>query len=108
MIASVGETPEACFDAFLEKRSGNRPLVSFDASRFNVHRAFEIDDRLKGQDRKGRPSSWLARAIREAAESARLPDADRRRAPVLVGTGLRELRSVELWWTNAEPDLPAH
>jgi 3-oxoacyl-[acyl-carrier-protein] synthase II len=104
MLSSVGEGTRASFDALCLGRSGNNPLQAFDASKYNVKRAYEIMDRpADGADRPGRSTSWLCRAVAEALESAGLSAADWRSLPVLTGTGLRELRSFELWSTGGHP-----
>lgn len=97
MITAVGADPASCFRAFCEGRSGNAPLEVFDATRYHTKRGYEIHDRPDGRDRPLRASRWLTEAIRQAIASAGLGPDEVRRAPILVGTGLRELRSLELW-----------
>ncbi len=48
----------------------------------------------------GRATRWLCDAIAEAARDAGIGE-DLSEVPVFVGTGLRELRSIELRWTAA-------
>jgi 3-oxoacyl-[acyl-carrier-protein] synthase II len=104
MVSSVGPDAGACFAALCEGRSGNKPLQAFEASRYNVRRAYEIADRPPGgADRKGRATAWLCQAVAEALEGAALRPGDGLRLATVVGTGLRELRSLELWWTQAQP-----
>jgi 3-oxoacyl-[acyl-carrier-protein] synthase II len=104
MVSSIGADAGACFAALCEGRSGNKPLQAFEASRYNVRRAYEIADRPPGgADRKGRSTGWLCQAVAEALETAALLPGDGRRLATVVGTGLRELRSLELWWAAAQP-----
>lgn len=100
MQTSVGDTPDACYEAFCNAQSGNAPVRIFDRDRYNISRAYEIDDREGGKDRKGRAGEWLVHVIKQAVEQAGLSSEERQAAPVLVGTGLRELRGLELWWTG--------
>jgi 3-oxoacyl-[acyl-carrier-protein] synthase II len=96
-VNSVGSTVDEIFDALCRGVSGQGELRGFDADRFRVQHAYEIDDRSSpGVDEPGRATRWLIRAIAEAAADAGLGE-DLRDVPILVGTGLRELRSAELW-----------
>jgi 3-oxoacyl-[acyl-carrier-protein] synthase II len=110
MVASIGADKQACFASLCQGKEGRRPLGGFDAERFNVKVAYEIADRDASSNGSGggghgkgphdqplRASRWLGQAIREALAEAGLEagvlDGS---VPVLVGTGLRELRSFEL------------
>lgn len=96
-ISSVGDTAPATFAGLCAGSSGRRRLAGFTAERFRTRYAYEIDDRtVPGADVPMRASRWLAQVIREAADEARL-GTDLSAVPVIVGTGLRELRSFELW-----------
>ena len=97
-VASVGRSAEEVFTALCAGQSGLGPLRAFDAAKFRAGHAYEIDDRAApGADVPGRATGWLLAAVAEAAADAALgPDLSN--VPVLVGTGLRELRSVELAW----------
>jgi len=102
-VASVGNTVEDVFAALCAGRSGLRELGGFDRSKFAAQTAYEIDDRPgPGLDVPRRATRWLVRAVEEALRDAGLPE-DLRDVPVLIGTGLRELRSVELWWGRGTP-----
>ncbi|EGE42840.1 3-oxoacyl-ACP synthase [Streptomyces sp. SID4928] len=102
-VSSIGGDPDAIFASLCEGRSGLAPLRAFDRSRFNAQRLFEIDDReTEGVDEPGRATRFLVEAVRQAVEDAGLPE-DLAGIPVLVGTGLRELRSLELWWRDGVP-----
>ncbi|MCJ1680077.1 3-oxoacyl-ACP synthase [Streptomyces sp. APSN-46.1] len=96
-VASVGSGVDEIFDALCAGRSGRAPLRAFDSERFRADHAYEIDDRASGADVPLRATSWLLRSVEEALADAGLSD-DLGRTPVLVGTGLRELRSAELSW----------
>lgn len=97
-MASVGGDVAGLFEALCVGRSGQAPLRAFDATRFRAKTAFEIDDRtVQGADVPERATGWLLRVVEQAARQAGLGD-DLSSVPVLVGTGLRELRSAELSW----------
>jgi 3-oxoacyl-[acyl-carrier-protein] synthase II len=105
-VASPGSGVPQLFDALCRGRSGHSPLRGFDPGLFRAQHAYEVDDRpASGEDIPGRATALLLRAIEEAAQDAGLGD-DLRGVPVLVGTGLRELRSAELWW-RGESELEA-
>ena len=105
MLTSVGQGVDACFRALCAGTSGVKPLQAFDAARYDVQRAYEIEDREGGRDVPRRSSRWLCAAIAEAVASAGLSPDAARPLPILVGTGLRELRSLELWWSGAPLEL---
>ncbi|QCB92303.1 beta-ketoacyl synthase N-terminal-like domain-containing protein [Cellulomonas shaoxiangyii] len=93
---SVGHGVEASFAALLDGRDGLAPLRGLDARRYGAGHAYEVDDRPDGRDVPGRAGALLVAAVREAADAAGLGTLAG--VPVLVGTGLRELRSLELSW----------
>lgn len=102
MVTSVGATTESCFAAFCGGVSGNKPLQAFDQRLYNLTHAYEIADREEGRDVKGRATAWLCAAAEQAVrEAGRVPDESR--LAVIVGTGLRELRGLELWWADGQP-----
>lgn len=101
MQASIGADRDACYAALCAGVSGARPLQVFHAARYGVQHAYEIDDRpAGGGDRPGRATRWLTRCVRSCMAEAAPTPGRLGRVAVLVGTGLRELRSVELWWTQ--------
>ncbi len=103
LITSVGTGRADNFAALCAGVSGDKPLQSFDSTHFRLSRCYEIDDGRAGrQDVKGRASSWLCRCVAEASRQAGLALWSDRIA-LLVGTGLRELRSLELWWSEHVP-----
>lgn len=97
-VASVGSGAGEVFDALCAGRSGLAPLRAFDGAKFRATNAYEIDDRPgPGADSPCRATRWLLDAVAEAAGDARIGE-DLSSVPILVGTGLRELRSAELSW----------
>ncbi|WP_435239116.1 beta-ketoacyl synthase N-terminal-like domain-containing protein [Streptomyces sp. YPW6] len=102
-VASIGGDLDEVFRSLCEGRSGLAPLRAFDRAQFNAQQLFEIDDRpAGGLDEPARATRFLLEAVRQAAADAGLPE-DLAGIPVLVGTGLRELRSLELWWRDGVP-----
>jgi 3-oxoacyl-[acyl-carrier-protein] synthase II len=102
-VASVGAGVSEVFEALCAGRTGLAKLRAFDRSRLRVGHAYEIDDRTgPGRDEPGRATRWLCAAIEEALLDAGMPT-ELGDVPVLVGTGLRELRSAELWWREGTP-----
>jgi 3-oxoacyl-[acyl-carrier-protein] synthase II len=102
-LTCVGGNADEVFAALCAGRAALAELRGFDPHRFRVQHAYEIDDRpLAGADETFRATRWLLRVIEEAAADAGLGD-DLSGVPILVGTGLRELRSLELWWHEQAP-----
>lgn len=102
-ITSVGRGAGELFNNLCQGRSGLAELRGFELSRFRVKHAYEVDDRPgPGQDIPGRATRLLLDVVGEALADAGLGE-DLRGIPVLIGTGLRELRSVELWWRDGAP-----
>lgn len=99
-VASNASGGGPLFDALCAGRSGLSPLRGFAADRFRTRYAYEIDDRHDGVDMPARATQWLCDAVAEAVHDAGIGE-DLSEIPVLVGTGLRELRSIELRWTDA-------
>lgn len=95
---SIGSGIEEIAAALCEGRSGWAPLRGFDRTRYSMPGAYEIDDRPGGEDRPGRATGWLLEAIAQACKEAGLGDLDG--VPVVIGTGLRELRTAELAWLD--------
>lgn len=102
MVTSVGADTETCFASFFDGVSGNKPLQAFDRRLYNLTHAYEIADRSEGRDVKGRATSWLCASVEQAIRAAGIVP-DETRLAVLVGTGLRELRGLELWWADGQP-----
>lgn len=98
--ASVGHGVPELFANLCAGRSGLADLRGMDRTRFEATRAYEIDDRLApGVDVPRRATGLLVAAIAEALADAGLTE-DLHEVPVFVGTGLRELRSLEMRWTD--------
>jgi len=108
MVTSIGATSGAVFDALCAGRSGLAALRRFDPKLFRAQHAYEMPEpaRSTGVDRPLRATELLGKAISEAVADAGIGE-DLSRVPVLIGTGLRELRTAELWWTDAAPMVPA-
>ncbi|GAB3117081.1 beta-ketoacyl-[acyl-carrier-protein] synthase family protein [Streptomyces calidiresistens] len=102
-VASVGRDVEEIFGSLCAGRGGLGPMRGFDHGLYNGRQLFEIDDRsAPGVDRPLRATGFLLDAVAQAAADAGLGD-DLSGIPVLVGTGLRELRSAELRWRDGAP-----
>lgn len=99
-VASLAAGAGQLFEALCAGRTGLAPLRGFDPSRFRARHAYEIDDRPATGDVPGRATRWLCEAIAEAVRDAGIGE-DLSGVPVLIGTGLREFRSVELRWTGS-------
>lgn len=101
-VASVGFGVDELYKAVCAGRSGLAPLRGFDRSRFRARNAYEIDDRpAPGVDEPLRATRWLEQVVGQAVADAGLEDLSG--VPILVGTTLRELRSVELAWRDGVP-----
>jgi 3-oxoacyl-[acyl-carrier-protein] synthase II len=99
-VASVGRDADEIFANLCAGRGALGPMRGFDGELYNGKQLFEIDDRPEpGADRPLRATEFLLEAVGQAAADAGLGD-DLSGIPVLVGTGLRELRSAELWWRD--------
>lgn len=104
MVTSIGANRDSSFAALCAGVTGNKLLQSFDRERFNLTHAYEIADRSPGSpDVKARSTTWLCAAVNEALGMAGLLPGQEGRVVFLIGTGLRELRSLELWWANGQP-----
>jgi 3-oxoacyl-[acyl-carrier-protein] synthase II len=97
--ACLGDSPGEIFDALCAGRSGLAPLRVFDRDLYRAGSAYEIDDREGCTDVPGRATRWLRTVIGDALRDAGL-DPETAPYPIMVGTTLRELRSVELWWRD--------
>ncbi|MFJ3793105.1 beta-ketoacyl-[acyl-carrier-protein] synthase family protein [Kitasatospora sp. NPDC090091] len=97
-VASVGRDPAELFANLCAGVSGVGELKGFDLTRHHARFAYEVDDRPEpGTDVPRRATALLLDAVRQAARDAGLDEDDLSGVPILIGTGLRELRSVELW-----------
>ncbi|MEV5676443.1 beta-ketoacyl synthase N-terminal-like domain-containing protein [Streptomyces sp. NPDC052179] len=102
-VASIGRDADEIFESLCAGRGGLGPMRGFDHGLYGGTRLFEIDNRPEpGVDRPLRATGFLLEAVGQAAAAAGLGE-DLSGCPVLVGTGLRELRSAELWWRDGAP-----
>ncbi|KUJ65275.1 3-oxoacyl-ACP synthase [Streptomyces albus subsp. albus] len=105
-VASVGRNAGEIFESLCAARSGLAPMREFTKDWYTAGELYEIQDDTK--DAAGRPSTaqratgFLLDAVAQALADAGM-DEDLGDIPVLVGTGLRELRSVERWWRDGDP-----
>jgi 3-oxoacyl-[acyl-carrier-protein] synthase II len=94
---------DATFARLLGGTCGVGDLRYVDASKLNVTRGYHIDEDgiaegapLRPQEEQPfRASRWLQACVREAVAQSGV-DPTRQRVVALIGTGLRELRAVEL------------
>jgi 3-oxoacyl-(acyl-carrier-protein) synthase len=98
-VANIGATPEEIFAALCAGQESRRPLRAFDPDKYRAAYAYEIDDRPASGDVPRRATGWLTAVVRQAAADAGLGE-DLSQTPVLVGTTMREQRSLELWWRD--------
>jgi len=98
MVSSLGGDVGSSFAGFRDGATSLAPLRVFDHARYRVRAAYELDDREPGApDVPGRAGRWLCAAVTEALAGAGLDTGAR--IGVVVGTGLAEQRSLELWST---------
>jgi 3-oxoacyl-[acyl-carrier-protein] synthase II len=103
MVSSLGMDKETNFTAFCRGETGNQQLHFFNQDKFNLARAYQIlIPPFNEQETSLRATQWLCTAINEAIQAAQLSPSQTRLA-ILIGTGLRELRSLELWWADGQP-----
>ncbi|MFD6182001.1 beta-ketoacyl synthase N-terminal-like domain-containing protein [Streptomyces goshikiensis] len=99
-VANIGASPEEIFAALCAGQESREPLKAFDPDKYRAAYAYEIDDRPGGGgDFPRRATRWLTTVVRQAAADAGLGE-DLSQVPVLVGTTMREQRSLELWWRD--------
>ena len=103
MISSLGRGVAASFEAYCRGETGLAPLRAFDRSKYRVTNAYEVADRPAGGDQPRRATAWLCEVVGQAVAQAGLDRSAPGRVPVVVGTGLAEQRSLELWWTGRTP-----
>ncbi|WP_069816838.1 beta-ketoacyl-[acyl-carrier-protein] synthase family protein [Streptomyces sp. TP-A0874] len=99
-VASTGSGVDELFESLCQGRSGLAALHGFDHTRYRTRHAYEVDDRpVEGEDVPARATALLTTAIAEALADAGVGE-DLSGVPVLIGTGLRELRTAEQWWRD--------
>ncbi|OSP41416.1 MULTISPECIES: beta-ketoacyl synthase [unclassified Streptomyces] len=102
-VASIGADPDELFAALCAGRSGLSTLRGFNRDWYNADLLYEVDNRpAPGVDSTARATALLTDAIGQALRDAG-HDEDLHNVPVLIGTGLRELRSLELRWRDGQP-----
>lgn len=109
LVTSLGPDVRASFAGFCRGESTVKPLLTFDRARYRVTNAYEIADGTATAV-PGRASNWLRQAVTEALNQAGLGESGSPRdgtVPVIVGTGLAEQRSLELWHVAGAPLTPA-
>ncbi len=101
-VASNGADVDEIFSSLCAGRSGLGELRGFDRDWYNAGHLYEVDNRpAPGVDVVGRATGLLLDAVGQAARDAGLGE-DLSGVPVLIGTGLRELRSLELHWRDGQ------
>ena len=95
-VSSVGRTADEMFDNLCAGRTGLAQLKAFNSDWYTAQVLHEVDDLAEHPRPEGRATRFLLEAIGQALDDAGMPH-DLAGIPVLVGTGLRALRSVELW-----------
>ncbi|MBL3669480.1 3-oxoacyl-ACP synthase [Streptomyces sp. M2CJ-2] len=102
-VASTGRGVDDFFESLCRGDNGCAELRGFDRGLYQAQHAYEVDNRpAEGRDVPARATGLLLDAVGQAAADAGLGE-DLSGIPVLVGTGLGELRSMELWWREGTP-----
>lgn len=99
MVTCLGDR-DTTVKALIDGVSGASPLRFVDPAKVNLTHGYQIDD--GPQETSGRAAGWLSGCVAGAVHAAGGDFGDRR-VSVLVGTGLRELRSVERWHADSVP-----
>ena len=99
MVTCLGDA-ESTVAALLDGASGAGPLRMGDPAKLGVGRGYPIRD--DGPEQVGRASDWLTGCVAAAVKRSDT-DLSAARVAVVVGTGLRELRGVELWHSDGHP-----
>jgi len=97
----LGDGPQT-FARLLAGDSGVDALRHIDPASVNVKQAYHLPAETTDAEPDLPASRWLAECVKEALAAAGLEPAPGR-VPVLVGTGLRELRAVERWAVEQRP-----
>lgn len=97
-IASIGRSRGELFANLCAGKSGLGPLRGLDARHYGGSLAYEIDDRpIGGPDVARRATRLLVEVVEQAIDDAGMAG-NVEGVPVFVGTGLGELRTLELAW----------
>lgn len=99
LISSLGIGVESNFAQLLAGISGIKDLQYFATNNFNARRAYEISA-PPGESPVLRATGLVCAAIGQAVAQAGLSHEQLRQTPIIIGTGLRELRSVEQWYCD--------
>lgn len=97
MVTALGDAEDTLAGLY-GGRSAVAPLAVGDPAKLGVGYGYPIGD---GPDATLRASRWLVGCVQRAVAAARLDPAAR--VVALVGTGLRELRSIERWHGDGDP-----
>ncbi|MGW4772909.1 beta-ketoacyl-[acyl-carrier-protein] synthase family protein [Nocardia sp. NPDC004278] len=104
-VAVIGETLTEFFAALCAGRSGVAEIQRFATHDYRTHHGYPRDN--SRPDTTAYATRLLVQSVAEAMAQARLDDLTG--IPVIIGTGLREFRSVELAWqagpAGGSPDL---
>ncbi|MFG2132176.1 beta-ketoacyl synthase N-terminal-like domain-containing protein [Streptomyces sp. NPDC048751] len=102
-VAATGSDLDELFESLCLDGGGRPEVRAFDPSRSRARYASPVDGRpVPGADLAGRATRLLLDAVGQAAADAGLGE-DLSGVPVLVGTGVREPRPLELWWRDGSP-----
>lgn len=106
---SLGHDPDDLLEALLAGTIGAAAFEHPDATHMRTRISHDIPEASgdPGPFRPRRASSWVSRLIHAALIDAGGLDINDRRVAVVVGTGQRELNSVELWATGRGPSVTA-
>jgi 3-oxoacyl-[acyl-carrier-protein] synthase II len=99
MVTCLGDA-ESTVAALLDGTVGAGPLRMGDPAKLGVGHGYPVAD--DGPERVGRASDWLTGCIAAAVKRSDT-DLSAARVAVVVGTGLRELRGIELWHSDGHP-----
>jgi 3-oxoacyl-[acyl-carrier-protein] synthase II len=105
LVTSLGENATSTFEMLCAGRSGLKPLQHLDGTRFRAQSAYELSKGKSSSSGPWRASELLVKAVVEAVDSCGVQNKPRT-VPCFVGTGLGELRSVELWWSEGTSLIP--
>ncbi|GGZ25682.1 beta-ketoacyl synthase N-terminal-like domain-containing protein [Streptomyces poonensis] len=102
-VAATGAGVDELFESLCTGRAQRPEWRGAERSSCSAPRAGQAHDRpVPGTDVPGRAARLLLDAVGQAAADAGLGE-DLSGIPVLVGTGMRDLRPLELWWRDGSP-----
>ncbi|MEU6560463.1 beta-ketoacyl-[acyl-carrier-protein] synthase family protein [Nocardia nova] len=102
-VAAIGRNVSDLFESLCAGRTGVAEIERFGTGDFRTRHGYPMADSVP--ETPAFATRLLIRAVAEALAQAGIDDATG--IPIVVGTGLRELRSVELAWQSGagRPDL---